>query len=715
MSRHLALTLAALSPVAFAQQPTATSPVVVTATRIEQPSFDLPLSIDSIDGTQIQSQRLKAGVSEALQRIPGTVVQNRETYAQEQQIVIRGFGARSQFGVRGIRLIADGIPASTPDGQGGSGLFDLGSAARIEVLRGPFSALYGNHSGGVVQIFTEDGPDRPTLSGDFTAGSYDTWRAGVKFGGQSGAMNYVGSVSRLETDGYRDWSETRKDQANAKLRLTLNPGSTLTLLANYLDQPDNLDPLGLTAAQLAADRRQANPDGLAFKTRRSLDNLQGGALFETVVSQADTLRAIAYFGSRGNEQFLAIPLATQQDLASSLRHPGAVSVIDRDFGGAGLRWTHRRPGLSFTAGADYERAQDARKGYLNVAGTRGALKRDEVSTVDQSGAYAQIEWHPASAWVVSAGLRYTRVHFDSRDNFICTTLGSTCSGATQTVSATRFNPDDSGALTHSAWTPVFGLLYKASPALNAYFNAGRSFETPTFVELAYRPDGSSGLNFDLRPSRSNHYEVGLKAFLGSDVRLNAAMFQIDTDNEIVVLSNAGGRATFRNAGKTQRRGVEIAADGALGAGFWGYFSATYLDARFKDTYRTCVGIPCTTPNATVNADNRLPGVPSRTLFGEIVWRHAPVGFDAAVEARWNSKVYANDLNTASADSYFVASVRAGFEQVAGGWQIKEFLRVDNVFDEEYIGAVYVNDGNERFFAPAPERNYLVGLSASYRF
>lgn len=689
--------------------------VVVTATRVERPTFDLPLSIDSISGAQIQENRAQVNVSESLNRVPGTVVLGRETYAQEQQLTIRGFGARSQFGIRGIKLLADGIPASTPDGQGGTGLFDLGSAQRIEVLRGPFSALYGNHSGGVVQVFTEDGPPQPTVSGNFAYGSYDTWRAGLKFGGQSENVNYIGSLSRFETDGYRDWSHAQKDQFNAKLKYAADAKSSWTFVVNYLDQPNNLDPLGLTAAEVAQNRRQASPAALQFQTRRSLNNLQGGLVYENAITDIDTLRAMAYVGQRSNKQYLAIPLNTQRDFASSILHSGGVSAFDRDFYGLGLRWTRKLSTLTLTAGADYERAEDARKGYLNDLGAQGALKRDETNTVWQTGAYTQAEWQFAQDWSASAGLRYTKVSFDSKDHFICTTIGSTCSGATLPVTATRINPDDSGSVSYDAWTPAAGLLYRLTPAVNLYANAGRSFETPTFVELAYKPDGSSGLNFDLKPSKSNQYEIGMKAYLGTETRLNLALFHIDTSNEIVIFTNAGGRTTYQNAGDTQRRGIEISLDSNFGNGFSGYLAATYLEARFKDSFSTCTTTPCAAPNATVAADNRIPGVPNYTVYGELAWRYAPLGFSTALEARWSGKVYANDINTATADSYLVAGLRAGLEQKVRNWRFTEFARADNLFDEKYIGAVYVNDANSRFYAPAPERNYLVGASVSYAF
>ena len=416
-------------PALVAAQATATlSPVVVTATRGEAQSFDLPVAIDSVGADQIRNNRLQTNISETLNRVPGLVVQNRETYSQEQQLTLRGFGARSQFGIRGVRLVADGIPASTPDGQAGAGLIDLSTAERIEVLRGPFSALYGNHSGGVIQVFTEDGPKDPTWTGGVAAGSYGTRRVNLKFGaGGGGQVNGIGSLSRMETDGYRQWSSATKEQANAKLGIAIGTDSRLTLVGNYLAQPDNRDPLGLTAAQMAQDRRQASPEALKFRTRRNLDNLQGGITFDTRFAAQDTFRLTAYSGSRTNEQYLP----TAANFQNNIRSSGAVSVLDRDFWGVGARWTHAWNSGTFVFGAEYDRANEDRRGYrsgittavdalTNGYGDVGALKRKEDNTSVQAGLYGQGEWRVTEQWSALAGLRYTRVTVNSADRFICT-------------------------------------------------------------------------------------------------------------------------------------------------------------------------------------------------------------------------------------------------------------------------------------------------------
>ena len=446
-------------------------------------------------------------------------------------------------------------------------------------------------------------------------------------------------------------------------------------------------------------------------------------MYENRLTDADTLRAIAYLGNRTNVGYLAIPLPQQ----NGVRNAGGIPDLDRVFGGLGIRWTRQAElaggPLTFTTGLDYDRADEDRKGYRNELGVQGALKRDEQNLVDSWGGYVQGEWRISDPWSLSLGLRYTEVRFESSDDFICTdtvnTTGTalgTCSGTTNAVTAASntWNPDDSGSKTYSAWTPVGGLVYRVSPALNLYGNLGQSFETPTFIELAYRPDGSSGLNFDLEPSLSNHYELGMKAFVGGDTRVNLSVFQIDTQDEIVVATNAGGRATYRNAGDTQRRGVELLVDSPFAAGFGGYVAATYIDATFQDSFLSCGPPPCPTPTLTVDSGNSIPGIPACQVYAELNWRHTS-GLTAAVEGGWRSKVYVNDRNTEFAEEFFVLNLRAGFQRSVGAWKLGAFVRVDNLLDERYIGGVIVNDGNGRFYAPAPTSTLLVSATAGYQF
>jgi iron complex outermembrane recepter protein len=668
--------------------------VVITATRVAQDGFDLPTAIDRIDADVIAEGKLQVNLSEALNRVPGIVVQNRYNYAQDLQVSLRGFGARSTFGVRGVRLIADGIPATMPDGQGQAATFSLSSADHIEVLRGPFSSLYGNSSGGVVQIFTADGPPAPTLRGDLFIGSFATRKYGLQFGGQQQDLNYLVDTSRFSTHGYRDHSAATRDQLNAKFKLPL-PAGGLTLVVNALDQPDTQDPLGLTRVQMQNDPRRNDASADRFNTRKSIRQNQIGAIYDLgrPSESGGALQARLYAGDRAVTQYLG------QEGSTPLSSGGVVD-LSRDYGGAGLRWTRTvevsARKLTVTAGFDGDRMHEHRRGFVNSDGQQAGLKRDEDDVVADADGYLQAEWQAAERLSISAGARASRVKFDSSDHYIV--------GA---------NPDDSGRVTYTRTTPVAGVVYQPTANSRIYANYGAGFETPTFAELAYRTGGATGLNFALLPAKSNHAEAGIKAAIGSDTRINAALFRITTRDEIVTNASSGGRSDFRNASQTQRDGIELSAQSYLPLGFEAYLAYTHLSARFTTPYTAG------TPPVTIPSGARLPGVAQDVLYGELVWRSQARGFHAAIEYRATSKVYVNDANSDSAAGYGVASVRAGFAQTAGGspnaWRFSEFVRVDNLGDRRYAGSVIVAEANGRFFEPAPRRNFLAGINAQLSF
>ncbi|HMW22219.1 MAG TPA: TonB-dependent receptor [Burkholderiaceae bacterium] len=677
-----------------AQQPNRLSTVVITATRVEQASFDLPVSIDVVDAEAMQNGQPMVNAAEGLQRVPGIVATNQYRFSSDQQVSSRGFGARSSFGVRGVRLYADGIPQSMPDGQGQMGTFSLSSAARMEVLRGPFSALFGNSSGGVIQIFTRDGEGDPRLSGSAYAGSFDTWRVGVGAEGRQGALGYVVDVSRYQSEGYREHSAARRDHANAKLTWKLADDTKATLVLNALDQPYNQDPQGLTRAQMSADPSQTPANSITQNTGGSKSQTQGGLNIEQRLGANDTLRGVAWTGVRQTLGRLSIPLNTAEVIKGS----GGISNIDRNFYGSDLRWTHRADtptgALTLTLGLDYEYMKDVRTGYENNAGAIGVLRRDEDNIVHNFDQYLQAEWKVGADWILSGGLRHSRVTFRNDDRYIRTTgVG---------------NPDDSGGVTYSNTSPVLGVVYHLSPTVNLYANAGKGFETPTFIELAYQANGASGLNFGLRPSTSRNVETGVKALVGRSTRINLALFEVRSEREIVVDASASGRTVYANAGRTQRRGLELSIDGRLLPELQATLSYSRLDATFADSYRSSTG-------TTILAGNQLPGTPRNTLYAELAWRHRASGFDTAIEARASSRVYVNDVNADAAAGYTVVNWRGGFAQHLGRVELKEFVRVENLADRRYVGGVLVNDANGRYFAPAAGRNFIAGINAAVEF
>jgi iron complex outermembrane receptor protein len=661
--------------------------VVVSATRSEQKASEVPTAIDSVRAEQLQLFQPKVNLSEALNRVPGISVQNRHNYAQDLQVTSRGFGSRAQFGVRGVRLIADGVPATMPDGAGQAATFSLGSADRIEVMRGPFSSLYGNASGGLIQIFTADGPPVPEIGGEFWAGSYGSARLALRPAGQSGQVNYIGDFSRFRTDGYRDHSATTRDHQNARVRIRLDEGSKLSFVLNALNQANTQDPLGLTRAQVEENPRQSASVSTLFNTRKSIGQTQLGAAWDTRLANGDSLRLSAYGGSRDVMQFLAL-----RGLVPATTSGGVVS-LERSYSGVGVHWSRRtelagKP-LAITAGAELEGMAERRRGYVNEFGIQGALRRDEDDDVVSTGAFVQGEWRFAERWSASAGLRMSRVSVSFDDHFIV-----------------PGNGNDSGEVKFSATSPVVGLLYRATPSLNLYASYGRGFETPTLAELAYRADGTTGPNFDLKPSRSRQFELGAKATLFGKSRLNFALFTIETRDEIVVNSAIGGRTTFKNASRTARDGFELSWDVPLNLNANLYLSATRVDAKFKESF---------TSTGPVSAGNFLAAVPRNVLYAEATWRHPASGFAAAFDVRRSSKLFVDDANSDAAEGYTLANLRAGFEQSGAGWKVSEFVRIENLFDRKYIGSVIVADGNGRFFEPSPRRNAIIGISATLSF
>jgi iron complex outermembrane receptor protein len=672
--------------------------IVITPSRIEQPSFDLPVSVDRIDRDAIQNSAARVNLSEPLIRAPGVVAQNRQNYAQDLQISVRGFGARSTFGVRGLRLYADGIPATMPDGQGQTSHFDLGSADRVEVLRGPFSALYGNSSGGVISVFTEDGQPGFALSPFAQLGSYGTTNTGLKASGEQGAVNYVANTSRFDTDGYRDHSAATRDTVNARLRMAWDTDSSMALIGNAVSMKDVQDPLGLARDQFESDPRSVHPNAILFNTRKSVSQQQLGLKYDKTLNRDDSVHAVLYGGDRSTTQYLAIPVVAQAAPTSA----GGVIDLSRQYSGADIRWAHRanlRAGaVQWTVGINYDNLDEDRRGYENFSGTslgvQGDLRRDERNNVHNFDQYIQAQWEPDARWLLLAGVRRSNVSVRSEDHYIA-----------------AGNGDDSGGIRYRALSPVLGATFKSSASVNLYASYGEGFETPTLNELSYRPGAGapSGFNFELKPSNSDNYEAGIKAFIGATMRANLAVFHIDTRNEITVLSNTGGRSVFQNAGKTRRNGAELAFEGAWANGVGALLTWSWLRAVYVESF--CSG--ACTPSSQVAAGNRIPGVPSQTLYGELSWGYPALGFTAALEGKYAGKIYVDDVNSDAASACFVVNLRAGFEQKRRSWRWREFVRLDNIGDRQYAGSVIVNESNQRFFEPAPGRNYLVGVSASY--
>jgi iron complex outermembrane receptor protein len=699
LKRYAAIPFAVIclaNQLALAEETKSLSSVVITATKTEQDSFDLPMSIDKVSKEQIQEGQLRMTLSESLARVPGITAQNRTQMAQDPQISSRGFGARSAFGVRGIRLYVDGVPLSMPDGSGNPGSIDLGMMESVEVMRGPFSAMYGSSSGGVIQMLTGKADAGSEISADLLSGSFNTARESLSASGADSNFDYQIGISDYSSDGFRNQSKNNKQQATAKLGVAISSDTKLTTLFNWFDQ-NAQDPGGLkrTAASREPSAfvspRETFTSAVQANTRVSRSNGQVGFNLEHQLNGDDKLNVIVYAGHRENLQYLS---------TSGTASTGRASSISRDFYGFETKATSKgvlqdNPylltfGLNVGAMLDDRMDRATSAGEMTVTGITSPT-RNENQSARNMDLYVQGLYTMTPAIDLHAGLRYSTVSLEITDKD-----GSPVTG--------------SGKLDFSKTTPVAGVVYKVNPALNFYANAGLGYETPTLVEITYidPTNAALGPNLSLIPSTSKNYELGAKWFTSDNSTLNLAVFNVRTDNEIVTKQLQGSTGSYKNAGQTKRSGAELAFDALLPNNVTTHFSYTYLDARFATPFVSVTG-------PTVNAGNVIPGTYRHQGFAELAWSYPQWGFQTAVNAIYNSDVQVDDLNTDKAPAFTVFNVRASLTQKTGQWRVSEYVTLNNLTDVQYIGSVKVNDANSRFYEPAAPYNWIVGVKAAYKF
>ncbi|MDC4458841.1 TonB-dependent receptor [Acinetobacter baumannii] len=668
----------------------------VEATRTDTGYLQTPASVFRIEAPQVDSSS-QVNLTEVVKGIPSLQIRNRENYAQDLQLSMRGFGARSTFGVRGIRLYVDGIPATMPDGQGQTSNIDLSSLDHVEVLTGPFSSLYGNSSGGTILTSTKEGQGKDSIELSYSGGSHDKSRAGLVLqGGAKGANepSYIISSSYFDTDGYREHSGAEKVLNNAKLSWNLDDGSKINWVTNYVKIHAD-DPQGLTHDQWNANPKQQVPFLKQFNVRKDIEQTQTGVTWSKPINDKNELYAMAYLGNRQVTQYQSIPKSTQD---ASINHAGGVIDFERNYYGADFRWTGKEllPNTTLSVGVALDAMDEDRKGFENFNlvngqpsyGVKGNLRRDEDNTLWNIDPYLQASWQFLPTWRLDTGVRYSNVHYKSEDNYLS-------------------NGDESGKTDYDKVLPSVALSWQILPELMAYVSYAKGFETPTFTEMAYRPDGQSGFNFDLTASTSDTYETGLKSQnqLGD---FTLAVFQTKTKDDIVSAGNSNGRSTFRNADKTLREGVEFAWNKKLWRDLIATASYSYLDATFD------ADIPALGNIAQISSGNAIPGIAKNQAYASLAWQPSH-GLYGGVDVQYMDKVYVNDTNSDAAPSYSVTSANVGYAWVMGGWKVNSFARVDNLFDKKYAGSVIVNDGNSRYFEPADGRNWSAGLRVIKQF
>lgn len=669
--------------------------IVIQATRTDRERLTTPASVYYLN--QEQDNSMNVNLSETLKGVPGLQLNNRENYAQDLQISMRGFGARSSFGVRGVRLYVDGIPATMPDGQGQTSNIDLNSLDHIEVLGGGFSSLYGNSSGGTILTTTREGQGADSIELGHSAGSQNKGQTKLVLqGGSENASepSYVISSSYFDTNGYRDHSSAHKVLHNAKLTWDLEDGSKINWMNNYVKIAAD-DPGGLTREQWKVNPRQVATNVLLYNARKEIEQLQTGLTWNKPINDQHELYGMAYWGQRAVTQYQSIPRTAQ----GGVNHVGGVIDFDRNFYGADLRWTGKDilPNTKLIAGVAVDAMTEDRKGYQNFLGDRlgvkGELRRDEDNTLWNLDPYLQASYHFAPDWTLDAGLRYSNVHFKSKDKFLA-------------------NGNNSGKTDYQKLLPSAALSWQIFPELMTYASYAQGFETPTFTEMSYPADGSSR-TLDLKAAESRTYEMGLKSAntLGD---FTVAVFQTKTKNDIVSAGNDNGRSTFRNADKTLREGIELSWNKNLWRDLTAQASYSYIDATFDADIPELRNDEGEVVVSRIASGNYIPGIAKNQAFLSLDWKPEK-GLHAGLDVRYSDKIYVNDLNSDAAPSYTVAGANVGYNWKMQDWAVNTFARVDNLFDKDYSGSVIVNESNSRFFEPAEGRNWSAGLSITKEF
>ena len=647
--------------------------IVVTATRLQTTIQNTARSISVVDQQQIQDGMQQLSLDESLVGVPGLYLQNRYNMAQDLRVSLRGFGARSAFGIRGIKIIVDGIPETLPDGQAGVDSIDLGSARRIQVLRGPSSSLYGNASGGVILIDSQLGEEPAFVETNLAAGGLGFQKYQLKAGGTSSNFDYLVNAASQHLDGYREHSASRGTLINGRFGIQLNENDSLTFVVNSTDQPRAQDPGGISAAQVELDRRSARLANLVYDAGEALDQQRLGIVYDRE-RPAGSLMLRNYYVWR--------------DFSNRLPFQNGGSVdLDRLFYGGGAQYTFGNvipEPLQLVLGFDLDRQNDQRKRFDNLQGEIGPLTLNQKEQVDSNGLFVQSQYHLNDSWDLSAGLRYDKIKFDVTDRYLA-------------------DGDDSGNVDFDHVSFSTGLNRNLGGGV-LFATVGNSFETPTTTELA-NPDGSGGFNQTLEPQTAVNYEMGFKA--GTEtLYYEIAVFHINLEDELVPyeLPESPGRTFYSNAGKSSRTGIETAVSWTGPGGFGIDASLTWSDFKFDEFIDD---------NGRDFSGSRMPGVPEYFAYLGLRYQNNK-GLKTTFETSYSGKLFANNANTVEVSDYLVSSLRLSYDIQTARLMFRPYVGINNLFNKYYNSNIRINAFGGRYYEPAPERNVYAGIVIRYQ-
>jgi iron complex outermembrane receptor protein len=693
------------------------SPIYVTATRAERPMLRVPYAINTVGQQEIQRAASGLSLDETMRTIPGVTVANRHNFSRGDRIMMRGIGSRTQYGVRGLRIVLDHIPMTTVDGQSRLYNLDLTSAGKIEVLRGPCSALYGNAAGGLLDVQTQPAARQSFLARPrYVAGSHGYQRGQLMLSGKFGRHAYVVNANTVKVDGYREHSSAAYTRINAVGRHTLSSRYELTSVINYYDAPYQLNPSGLAKADASDAPTVTRAYVKKMGSGATRTQAQGGLTMKYRDGERSQFEATAYGVSYTSTYALPGVIADYEELAGGLR-----TVYDRRLQAAGLP-------LRLTAGVDFEVKSGSREDYRSLGLPDDQLDPDDKSRiydlierdtlrVDQDdqflgvGSFVGLEGTLGEGWQLTLGGRYDHYRFETDDDFL------------------RDESDDSGERSMERFSPKAGLVWRPRELMKVYGHFSTAFQTPTIEELVTQPTGEAGFNEDLDPEIMRSYEIGLRGMLsgagarGRGLEYDLALYLLTVEDMLIPyqVDDPERESTFyRNAGEAANRGADLGLTWHLRDNLRAKLAYSYMDFTFED-FVAEVGSGDDVERVQLKG-NEVPGVPPQQFFAGLSYEH-PVGAYSSLEMRWVDDYFANDFNGPPPgsdkpvgdyvnDAHKVVDLRVGFERRFSELRADCFLGVDNLFDERYSGSIVPNEARDRFFEPAPERTWYAGVSVA---
>jgi iron complex outermembrane receptor protein len=646
-------------------------PIEVSVTRRTVSLYEIPFAVATVDGAELRRGRATLGFDEALVQVPGLFVANRYNPSLDQRISIRGFGSRSAFGARGVKILLDGIPQTLPDGQGQLTNVEIASLGSVEVLRGSSSSLYGNASGGVISLrSTSPSPVRREASVRTSGGAYGMIKIQGRITAPVGAGTIAVTGARTTSDGYRQHSESEINSVGVRLEQELSAGTTLLVSAHLADNPTLENPGSLTQAEVDQNPAQANQRNVDADAGKSVMQGQLGLSLTRRFAAGGSVAVTAFGLTRDLHNPLSFAFIQLDRRAYGVR---AIAEIPFSLGSARPQWS---------VGVDLQRQRDDR---VQQTPDRGTITRDQLERVTEIGPFTQLGVDLGDRVTGTVGVRYDWVSFAAEDHLLS-------------------NGDDSGEQVMSAASGSVGLAWRPSGLVQPYANVSSSFETPTTTELGNRPSGPGGFNPDLEPQRAVSFETGVRGG-GSRFSYSASAFHVEVRDALIPFEvpTEPSRQFFQNAGETRHRGLELGVTVRPVDQVTVVSSYTLADYEFEDFE---------TEDGNFNG-NDIPGVPGHRFYGSI--RVAlPSGIWFATDYNVSSSYFVDDGNTAENDGWFTTDLRAGWEGSVSGWRLAPFIGVLNVFDEQYVGSITVNAGFGRYFEPAPPRNAYIGMEISPR-